>query len=350
MPNIKEDELKKALKSGDIANLWFLYGEEKYLLSFYRDKLVSSVVKDVNNSFNFQKFSGDAIDINQVSEAIEAFPLMVGKKCVLVEDLNIDLLNENQLKNILSIISDIPDYCILIFSMPTIDIPAKKSSKFNKVIKECEKFGNVVNFEKRGSVTLEKQLISWSKKQGVTLSTANAGRIIKYCGDDLQTLRNELEKLCAYVLDGEITEEIIEKLVTKNLETTVFVLSNAVATGDYNKAYKQLDILLYQKEEPIAILAILASVYIDMYRVRLFIENGKEPTDLKNYFDYKGKEFKIRNAVKNSRNLPLESLREAIDLLLKADIELKSSKIDKRLIMEETITKLFLLYKKGRNC
>ena len=57
----------------------------------------------------------------------------------------------------------------------------------------------------------------------------------------------------------EITKDDIDLLVTKNLETTVFVVGSALMAGNYDKAYQQLDLLFYQKEEPVAVLAVLSS-------------------------------------------------------------------------------------------
>ena len=45
----------------------------------------------------------------------------------------------------------------------------------------------------------------------------------------------------------EITKDDIDLLVTKNLETTVFVVGSALMAGNYDKAYQQLDLLFYQK-------------------------------------------------------------------------------------------------------
>lgn len=350
MPQMTELELKKTIKSKEIGNVYFLYGEEKYLLSFYKKKLISCVISDIENSFNLQMIKGEISEVNKIIESVEALPLMSNKKCVVVDDIELESLKDNEIEELSNLISDVPDYCVLIFSFSTIDIGSKKSSKYKKVIKQCEKFGFSINFKKIGNIALEKQLINWAKKKNITLTNSNASKIIRLCGNDLQTLKNELEKLCAYVFNGEITEEIIEGIVTKNLETTVFVLSNAVASGDYTSAYKQFDRLLYQKEEPIAILAVLSSVYIDMYRVKVFIENEKDPQSLKESFDYKGKEFRIKNAIRNSKYLSLTMIKESLSLLLRADMDLKSLKIDKRIIMEELITKLLLLYKKERHC
>ena len=77
-------------------------------------------------------------------------------------------------------------------------------------------------------------------------------------------------------------------------------MANAIVAGNYSKAYELLDILFYQNEEPIAILAVLATSYVDMYRVRACIQSGQAVSTLSQYFDYKGKEFKLKNAERDS--------------------------------------------------
>ncbi len=70
---------------------------------------------------------------------------------------------------------------------------------------------------------------------------------------------------------------MVEELVPKSTETTVFLLAGALVAGDYEKAYTLLDVLFYQREEPIAILGALATSYVDMYRVRAALESGGIP-------------------------------------------------------------------------
>ena len=133
-----------------------------------------------------------------------------------------------------------------------------------------------------------------SSKRGCSLSKTKCCPNFVLSGNDLQTLYNEIEKLCAYTKEGEITKEAIDLNVIRNFETTVFLLANAIVAGQYNKAYELLDMLFYQNEEPIAILAVLATSYVDMYRVRACIQSGQAVSTLSQYFDYKGKEFKLK--------------------------------------------------------
>src|SRR5699024_4505201 len=147
--------------------------------------------------------------------------------------------------------------------------------------------------------------------------------IISSSGSDLQTLQNEIRKLCAFVGQGTITREHIEKVVARNMETTVFMLSNALAGGQYDRSLQLLDQLFYQNEEPISILAVLSSAFVDMYRVQVALESGGTYHTPAQWFDYKGKEFRLRNAQRDMRGLSSGQLRQILSLLMETDIQMK---------------------------
>ena len=141
---------------------------------------------------------------------------------------------------------------------------------------------------------------------------------------------------------------MVEDMVPKSTETTVFLLANALVAGDYEKAYGLLDVLFYQNEEPIAILGALGASYVDMYRVRAALESGHPYQDAAQYGDYKGRDFRLRNAQKNVRSISQGVLRQSLHLLLEADLALKGSRLEARIILDELIAKLLLAAQEDR--
>ena len=80
-----------------------------------------------------------------------------------------------------------------------------------------------------------------------------------------------------------------------------------------------------------------------MYRVKCAKASGEGEGSISGTFNYKGREWLIKNAVRDSKNLSLENLRDAIDVLAKTDELFKSTSIDKNLLLEETVVKLLML-------
>ena len=52
--------------------------------------------------------------------------------------------------------------------------------------------------------------------------------------------------------------------------------------------------------------------------------------------------FRLRNAQQNVRGLPQQVLHQSVHLLLEADLALKSSRLDGRILLEELVAKLLL--------
>jgi calcineurin-like phosphoesterase len=82
---------------------------------------------------------------------------------------------------------------------------------------------------------------------------------------------------------------------------------------------------------------------VDMYRVKCAKTANVNENELSNYFNYKGKEWLITNASRDCKKISIESLRSALDVLSNADEMMKSTSIDKNLLLEETVAKLLML-------
>ena len=348
MPEITETELKAQIRKMEFSNFYFLYGDEKYMVKYYSDKLISAAGGNTFEAFNSQRFDGDTADVDGIAAAVEAIPLMAGRKCVAVSDFNAAAVRAKEAGKLEELLGEIPETTVLLFSFPTLSFDPKKDAKWKKFIVRANAAGCTVNVKKRTADQLAKTLCSGAEKRGCVLSRQNAERIIAFCGDDLYTLLGELEKLCAFVGTGEIKQDIIDRIVVKNLEASVFDLSKAILSGNYSKAYAILDQLFSQNEEPTAILAVLSSAYLDMYRVRVSVESGLGAAEPAKHFDYARKEFRLRNAERDSKRFSTQMLRQCIGTLLEADIALKGARGDRRIVMEKLIARLLLIAEKGK--
>ena len=298
--------------------------------------------------FNFQEFPHDA-PVDSIADAVVAMPFMAERKCVTVSDLNVEAMNTAELDKLYELLDTIPETTVLILYLPTLEIDPKKSAKWRTFLKKLDTRGFSLPSLRLKDNELEKYVCREAEKANCLLSRKLAERIVQYVGNDLNALTNEVTKLCAFAGGGEITAEQVEKTVTKNMETTVFLLSNALVRGDYSKAYALLDLLMAQREEPYTILAVLSSAYIDMYRVRAAIESGKTSMAPTEYGDYRGRDFRLKYAERDVRDLSIEMLRECLSLLLNCDLSIKLSGGENmdRIALEKLFAQLLYVAHRG---
>ena len=298
--------------------------------------------------FNFQEFPHDA-PVDSIADAVVAMPFMAERKCVTVSDLNVEAMNTAELDKLYELLDIIPETTVLILYLPTLEIDPKKSAKWRTFLKKLDTRGFSLPSLRLKDNELEKYVCREAEKANCLLSRKLAERIVQYVGNDLNALTNEVTKLCAFAGGGEITAEQVEKTITKNMETTVFLLSNALVRGDYSKAYALLDLLMAQREEPYTILAVLSSAYIDMYRVRAAIESGKTSMAPTEYGDYRGRDFRLKYAERDVRDLSIEMLRECLLLLLNCDLSIKLSGGENmdRIALEKLFAQLLYVAHRG---
>jgi DNA polymerase-3 subunit delta len=355
-----EAELKKHLKQEEPARLYVLYGEEPYLSAHYAEQIVRRAMgKGAEDNplgeFNYQKFDGQEASWDAIEEAAEALPLMADRKCVLVKDYDVAGAG-TALDRVMALAEDPPEDTVLIFQMDAVKPEVKKSAKWRQFLAAAEKSGVCVLFKRKTEGDIVKLLCSGAYRRGCLLTADTARLLVEQCGNDLNLLLNELDKLCAMALgtadkdaevQPEITRSLVERSATKNLEASVFDLSKAILQNQYDKAYTILHRLFSQKEDPVSILAVLSNAYADLYRAKVAGAAGVPAESLTADFSYRGREFRLRYAARDCSRLSIQVLRESLEILARADITLKSSRMEKTTVLEQTAARLILTAKMG---
>ncbi|MCM1544403.1 MAG: DNA polymerase III subunit delta [Ruminococcus sp.] len=340
MASFDEKQLKQHIKSKDFFSVYLIFGDESYLKQFYINTIVSKVVDPAFESFNFERFDGKGLDLRDVYERAQLMPMMSDKRCIVVDDFKLDGLNEKDVKAMEEAFLIMPETTVLIFKQDNVPF-SKKSGK--KVMALFEKYGAVCELNKRRGIDLYRPLISSATKQGCTLDNATAQYLVSCVGDDFNVLINELSKVCNYVGSGVITKADIDAVAVKTVDSKVYQLTKALIANNFDKAYEVLDSLVKQKTEAEYILGAIIGTYVDMYRVKVAAAGGERPSALKDCFNYRGREFTIDNAVRDSAKMDLSKLRQCLEALNDADAKLKSGRDSGNLVIEQLMVKLLLI-------
>ena len=342
MPKITEPELKQQFKTNEFSNVYLIYGEENYLKEYYVGRLKDKLVDEAFSDFNFHQYEGKSTAISDILQDADMIPMMGSNTFILVHDYPLDK-SQKDIDALKEYFKDIPETAVIVFWYDSIELDTKKSAKWRSVETLFAKAGSAVRLDKRSESELAKLIVSSAKKRSCKITPDLARYMISVVGSDIQTLFSELEKICAFVGEGEITKKHIDELATKSLQARVYDLSKFILKGDSDNAYSVLSTLFAQKEEPISILAVISSCYVDMYRVKCAKAAGANEAELSDYFAYKGREFLIRNAARDCRTISINSLRGALDALADTDELMKSTSIDKNILLEETVAKLLMM-------
>lgn len=336
MPTLNEAALKEKLK-GNPVGAYVIYGEESYLKKIYIDKIVKKTVDESFADFNFHTFDGKNCTLSEIYESAEAVPMMAETKCVLVKDFPLDSLDDSGFEQLEQLLRDNPDDCALVFSFLAYE---PKGAKWTKAIKLFDKFGYSVKLERKTAAEIVKLIESGAKKRCKPFAKGVVSYLITCVGNDLSTLLNETEKACAYASGEEVTKSDVDAVCIKSLDAKVFDMIKDLVAGRFDSAFRKLSVLFEQREDEFQILGALIAQYSDIYRAKAAVKSGNRAETVAKFYNYAGKEFRLTNAARNASSLSFEDISECIEILSWADTTLKSSALDKRLVLEQTVVKL----------
>lgn len=338
-------QLKQQLKE-ELKPVYLFYGEERYLSEVYTGRVMEKAVGDDSlSAFNLHKLDGRESDWNAIEEAAEALPLMAERSCVVVRDF--DVAKSPDADRVLEWLAQPAPTCVLVFYMDTVVVDAKKNAKWKAFLAAVQKVGCAVEFPRQTPADIAKLLCSGAARRGCSLRPDTARKWVEQSGDDMTLLLGELDKLCALADGGEITPQLIETASVQRLEAKVYDLSKAILRQRYDQAYAIIHRLYAMREDPIAILAVLAGSYADLYRAKAAAAAGVPAESLSAEFGCKGREFRMKNAARDCRDLSRQTLRQSLEVLADTDTRMKSTRADKRVLLEEAAAKLILLARTG---
>ena len=343
MSLITELELKKQIQENKMSNCYLFYGSEDYLKQFYTNKICQKFVTKGSETFSLRKYDGKDNTLDEVLEGAQSMPFMSEYCVVIARDFQLDSLNEDDKNKLSEFLSNLPDTSITIFWMDSIEVSAK-NAKWKWVIDSFNKNATTINFAKPDMRELKKIIVAYVKKQGCTISDKAALYLVELVGDSLNTLFNEMEKLCNFAGQGnEITCEQIDAIAVRSLEARVFDLSKLVLNHNPQGALELLHTLMLQKAEPIDIFGVILMSFVDVYRAKVAVAGGENITYPAKFFDYKNKEFRLTNSSRYASKLSMEQLRECFDCFSEGDHALKSTAQSGEMILERLIVQLSLI-------
>ncbi|MBE6837990.1 MAG: DNA polymerase III subunit delta [Ruminococcus sp.] len=344
MASISVKDLVKQLKNQEYSPVYYFYGKDIMTIEKYTMGLAKKLLPDGDDTYNLHTFNGKELDLGELAEVAESLPMFAEYVCILINDLNAESLSADDLKYLMGIVDGLSDGTVMIFYNTGIDVcDGKKfpTAKNKKLIDAVSKKGTVVDFAYKTQGELVKEITAKAQKNGCDISRGNAEYIIALCLSSTMMINNELDKLTAYVGNGEITREAIDALVPRQLDSSVFDLSRAVVQFNTRRALELLDELFVQRAEPLSALGAISMAFVDLYRAKLAISRGVSQSQVIEDFGYKAnRRFAVENAFRDVSRVSVEHLRRCVRILSQTDVALKSTRTDGKLLIEKAIVEM----------
>jgi DNA polymerase-3 subunit delta len=313
-------KLKADLRAKQPGNFYILYGEEAYLRNYTLSLLKKQIVEDLTAEFNCHRFTQENFSIQALADSVEAYPMMAERSFVQVDELDLFHMTESDREKMISIFSDIPDYCCLVLTYETTEFkPDKRQKKLWDIISTK---ATIAEFRKQG----ERELCDWIARHFAALGKSISPELCRYLvvqtGGAMTLLDGEIAKIAAYTGEAQVTKPDIDAVVEPVLDAVVFDISNAIAAGNFDMAIAKLRTLLQKQEEPIPIVAAIGAQMRRLYCAKILSASGKGADSLMQLCGLS--EYPAKLTMTQSRKLPDRFCRQAVLECLATDEALKS--------------------------
>lgn len=340
MPCVNDKDLALSIRSLDISSLYYFYGKDVATLESYTKKLVAKLVPKDAQDMNLHTYEGKSLDLSELADVCDSLPMFADRVCITINDLNAEELRADDFEYLTKILSDLSCETTVIIYQTGIDLLGTKKAltgKNKKLLDLCSKKGRSCEFAYKTPAELSKYIADRISKKGSSISKQSAEYLAVQCLCNVLMINNEIDKLCDYSQGNEITNKEIDLLVAKQLDTNAFALARAITKGDARLSMQLLDELYAQQVDSIPILGAVAMAFTDLYRARLALNERKTQADVIADFSYRGRDFAVRNAMRDANGISTEKLRFCIKTLSDTDVALKSTRTEGRLLIEKAI-------------
>ncbi len=329
-------ELKTSLKNKDLGRLYFFHGEETFLLHHYLDQMKKQLLDPLTESFNFHRLNNETFDIRAFADAVENLPMMAEATFVQVDDIDPFKMNEADRTKMAEILSDIPDYCTVVFTYIT--IPWKPDKRLKKLWEAIDGSGAIVEFAKQD----QRDLVAWVTRHFAAhkkrISTDLCIYLIDITGGTMTALSGEIDKICAYSGADEIRKTDIDAVTEPVLDAVVFQMTDLLSAGRYDQALLKLQQLLKMQQEPLAILGAVGGHFRRIGAARTLLDNGRNSSDLQKLCGIP--DYPARKTMEAARRFRPEFCRRAAELVLETDYQMKTSFDEQERLLELLILQL----------
>ncbi len=310
------------------SNFYLLYGDDKALINNEINSLKRSLnIESQTIYFGIESVSDIVVECSTIGMfdlykfiVIDCDYYFSSKKGMDILELEnyFDSYNSNS-------------YLIFVYNGSSIDSRSKlvKLIKNKGIIKKMEITNEYLSDFTKNYVSDREYMIS----------SIDVGYFLNRCGNNIDNIVNELDKLMLYNFESRvITRDSISLLVDENINDTVFSLVNAILKNDSNRAMKLYYNFVDNGMDISQIVAVIANQIRLLFQVKRLYNSGKSNEDIAKILEFKSV-YRVKYLLSDAYLYSESDLIGYLASLSDIDKAIKMGNADGRALLELFIVK-----------
>ncbi len=329
-------KLKKQLSDGTLGSLYVFYGEEDYLREYYLESMRKSLLTGGLDAFNYHLLDGERLELQALSDAVSALPMMSARSMVVVRDYDLFKGDAQKREQLAGLLSDLPEYVCLVF---VFDVVEYKPGQEQKVRQAVQKNGLLVEFSRQS----QSDLSAWIRRRFAALGKKIDPTVCEYllflCDGTMNSLIPEIEKVAAYCTRDQVTKADLDAVVTPVLDAVLFDMTDAIGEKNFTKAVTLLRDLFALKYDPTPLLGAVGRQLRQLYSAKLLSRERGGERQLMELWGMRSA-YPAQRLMRSARGFSLDWCRKAVSLCEETDRKLKSVPGDRNQMLELMLLEL----------
>ena len=301
--------------------IYVFLGNEINIIKRKIDSLIDEL--KINNII---KYDYDSVSVDDILNEINYVDLFNEKKLLIVSNFTFKKMKDKEEKALSNYINHMNDNVII---LKFIDEKLDSKKSIIKLLNEKCKVIELVKMDYKTLHEYVTKIFSDNKKR---ITYNQIKNILSLCENDTDSVLNEVNKLLLYKLDSDtITDEDIEKVISKNSEKEMFRLNDAVMNHNIPNMLESTKTLVSSGVDEVVIIDYLSKQFRTLYQIKVMSKDTGAQTITSrlsiNPFVFK----KMLDVVGKFSE---EKLLNIIYKLSDADISIKVEGLDKSKVLE----------------
>ena len=329
MAIIDQNKFYKDLESGTVAPVYFIFGDEPFLIDQCVNRFKYGLLDENSFDFNYSLFYAGDADVQSIKDTVETLPVFAQRRVVILK--NSHELKESEWNELEPLFKNPVDSTVFVLFADKID---KRKKQFKNLIDTAA----ALEFKKPYDNEIPRWINYYAQAYELKLTQAAVHRLHRLVGNNLSEIYAQLEKIKVY-LDGatNVDVEHVNAVVSNSREESVFDFTKAVGQKDRVRALEQIVSLLDQGQNEIGIVNLLARHMRILLTVRTGMDQGIGGTKLANLANVSP--YFIEEYCAQAKGWPVRKLEESLVLLGETDKALKSSPLSSHIWLENMVLK-----------